>query len=393
MPRLTQQLIDSLRPDGRDRIVFDETVPGFGVRVFRSGRKSYMIQYRSQKRTRRFTLGNCAILTPLQARKKAQSLLAAVLDGEDPAQERLEGFAAPTVADLVERFLRDHSAKKKTGSEDRRNLEKDILPVLGRHLVTAVTCRDIDKLHAAIGERAPIQANRIIAAVSTMFRMAERWGMRPEGTNPCRHVKRFRENRRERYLSERELARLGMAIRAVETEGRTGAGVFAAIRLLILTGARLGEIRQLRWDEIDLEAAVLRLHDSKTGAKVIRLGAAALEILTRIERKHDLWVFPGASGTKPLEIRSAWPRIRTRAGLEDVRLHDLRHTYASVGANGGASLIVIGSLLGHSRAETTRRYAHLSDDPVREASERIDATIAAALDGKPPAEVVPLRRA
>ncbi len=393
MPRLTQKLIESLRPEGQDRIIFDETVPGFGVRVFRSGHKSYLIQYRSQKRTRRFTLGNCNVLTPLQARKRAQALLAGVRDGEDPAQARLEGLAAPTVADLAERFLRDHSAKKKTGAEDRRNLEKDILPVLGRRLVEAVTCQDIDKLHAAIGERAPITANRVMAAASTMFGLAERWGMRPEGTNPCRHVKRFRENHRERYLSEVELARLGTAIRAIETEGGAGAGVLAAIRLLILTGARSGEIKNLRWDEVDFEGAALRLHDSKTGAKTIRLGAAALQILAGIERKHPVWVFPRASGTKPIELRRTWERIRALAGLADVRLHDLRHTYASTGVNGGASLPVIGALLGHTRSETTRRYAHLSDDPIREASERIDSKIAAALDGKPLAEVVSLRGA
>jgi integrase len=265
----------------------------------------------------------------------------------------------------VERFLRDHCSKKKTGNEDRRNLEKDILPVLGRHLVKSVTCGDMAKLHAAIGERAPIQANRVMAAASTMFQCAERWGMRSEGTNPCRHVKRFRENRRERYLSPAELAQLGAAIAAIETEGGTGAGAIAAIRLLILTGARKGEIRGLRWDEIDFEAGLLRLRDSKTGPKMIRLGAAAMEILAGIERTHAVWVFPGASGKKPIEPWSAWRRIRARAGLEDVRLHDLPHTYASTGVSGGASLPVIGALLGHTRAQTTHRYAHLSDDPIR----------------------------
>ncbi len=169
MPKLTQRLIDSLRPESRDRIVFDETVPGFGVRVFRSGRKSYLIQYRSKKRTRRYTLGNCNVLTPLQARKRAKSLLADVCDDKDPAQARLEGFAAPTVADLVERFLRDHSAKKKSGAEDRRVLSKYILPVLGRHLVKAVTTHDIDRLHAEIGGHAPIQANRVVSTASTLW--------------------------------------------------------------------------------------------------------------------------------------------------------------------------------------------------------------------------------
>ncbi len=393
MPRLTQKLIDSLRPDGRDRIVFDEIVTGFGVRVCRSGHKSYMIQYRSQKRSRRFTLGNCNILTLLQARKRAQSLLAGVCEGKDPAQERLEGFAAPTVADLVERFLRDHSSKKKTYAEDRRNLEKDILPALGRHLAEAVTCGDMAKLHTAIGERGPIMANRVIAVASTMFQCAERWGMRPEGTNPCRHIKRFRENPRERYLSEVELTRLGTAIRTIETEGGARAGVLAALRLLILTGARSGEIKNLRWDEVDLQAGVLRLNDSKTGAKTIRLGAAAVEILTGIKREHPEWVFPGKSGKRPIDPKSAWRRVRARAGLTDVHLHDLRHTFASTGVNGGASLPVIGALLGHNRAETTRRYAHLSDDPLREAAARIDSRLSSLLDGKPLAEVVSLRGA
>ena len=175
MPRLTQGRIDSLRAEERDRIVFEETLPGFGVRVFASGRKSYVIQYRSQKRTRRYTLGDCALFTPAQARKKAARLLAGVRDGEDPAETRLEALAAPSVADLAKRFLRDHSAKKKTAAEDRRILGKHVLPVLGRHLVQAVTPRDIDQLHAAIGVRTPIQANRVLAAVNTMFKLAERW--------------------------------------------------------------------------------------------------------------------------------------------------------------------------------------------------------------------------
>jgi integrase len=224
-----------------------------------------------------------------------------------------------------------------------------------------------------------------------MFGLAERWGMRPEGTNPCRHVKRFRENRRERFLSEVELARLGTAI--AEVAVRAGAGVIAALRLLILTGARKGEIQNLCWDEVDLQAGTLRLKDSKTGAKTIQLGAAALEILARRERKRTVWVFPGRSGAKPIELSGAWQQIRARAGLADVHLHDLRHTYASTGVNAGMSLPVIGALLGHTRSETTRRYAHLSNDPIREAAERIGSKIAAALDGKPLAEVVSLRGA
>jgi integrase len=216
--------------------------------------------------------------------------------------------------------------------------------------------------------------------------------MRPEGTNPCRRVKRFREIPRERYLSEAELARLGTAMREIETEGRTRSGALAAIRLLILTGARRGEIKNLRWNEVDLEAGLLQLGDSKTGAKVIQLPAAALQILAGIERGGAVWVFPGKSGARPIELDTSWKRVREQAGLEDVRLHDLRHTYASTGVNGGASLPMIGALLGHTRVETTRRYAHLSNDPLRKASEQIGSKLAAALDGRPLAEVVPIER-
>ena len=233
--RLTQRLVDSLRPEKLDRIVFDKTIPGFGVRVFRSGRKSFLIQYRVQKKTRRFTLGNCNLLTPYEARNKAAKLLAGVRDGKDPAQTRLEALKAPTVADLAERYLCEYAAEKKSFTEMRRNLTRYVLPVLGRHRVHAVTKGDIDRLHAEIGRRAPVQANRVLAVLSSMFGCAERWGMRPEGTNPCRGRKRFREVPRDRYLSESELVRVGSVIREVEGEGRHGPGMIAAIRLLFFT--------------------------------------------------------------------------------------------------------------------------------------------------------------
>jgi integrase len=273
-------------------------------------------------------------------------------------------------------------------------LDQEILPVLGRYLVKSVTYRDIDKLHAKIGERAPIQANRVVGAVSTMFGFAERWEMRPEGSNPCSKVKRFRENSRERYLSEREQARLGMVMREFEADGWTGWKMVVPLRILILTGMRSGEVRKLRWNECDFDAGLLRLKDSKSGPKTIQVSPIVMDLIAGIERRGD-FVFPVADQSRPMAPSTThrwWSLIRAKAGLEDVRIHDLRHTFASAGVNSGLSLPIIGKLLGHSRLITTERYAHLSADPIRAGADRIAQKLSAALDGKPPAEVVPIER-
>ena len=275
-------------------------------------------------------------------------------------------------------------------------LNQNVRTALGRHLVHAITAGDIDRLHAEIGRRgARIQANRVLAVTKTMFNQAERCGMRPAGSNPCRGVKRFPENRRERVLSSAEVVRVGQAIREVKAERRHDPAILVALQVLVLTGARRGEIVGLRWNEVDFEGRVLRLGDSKTGPKTITLGPEAAKLLAGLNRHSDTWVFPGA-GTRPITCNTVWrvwKKIRDRAGIQDVHLHDLRHTFASVGVNGGTSLLVIGALLGHARPETTRRYAHLSDDPVREANEQIESKLFADLNGDPPAQVLPLRGA
>jgi integrase len=266
-----------------------------------------------------------------------------------------------------------------------------VLPKLGRRHVADVTRADLSSLHHAMCAT-PGAANRVLALVSKMFGLAERWGLRPDGSNPARHVERFPERKMERFLSAQELARLGDALAEMEQAGTEPLEVIAAVRLLILTGARRGEILGLEWEHVDFDAACLRLLDSKEGgAKVIPLGAHALDVLAQLPRRSR-WVLPTAAAVGPVSLSKPWDRIRKRAGLEDVRLHDLRHSFASVGVAGGDSLFIVGSILGHKRASTTERYAHLSDDPRRAATERIGARIAAAMDGKPDAEVVPLRR-
>ena len=261
--------------------------------------------------------------------------------------------------------------------------------------MAALARRDIAGLHHRM-RPTPGAANRVLALLSKMFNLAEQWGLRPDGSNPCRHVERYRERRMERFLSAEELARLGTVLAEAERTATLPASVIAALRLLIFTGARLGEVLGLRWEHVDFERACLRLPESKTGAKTIYLSPPALEVLQTLRHGSDSpWVLPGRVPGKPLiELRKAWYRIRAKAGLDDVRLHDLRHSFASVGAAAGQSLPVIGALLGHTQAATTQRYAHLAADPLREASNLIGARIAGAMRGEAPGpagEVVPLR--
>ena len=270
-----------------------------------------------------------------------------------------------------------------------------ILPRLGRRKVAAVTRADVAELHHELRET-PYLANRVVALLSKMFHLAERWGIRPDWSNPCRHVERFREAKRRRFLSSSELARLGRVLSRIE---RLPAGhenaepwpAIAAIRLLLFTGCRREEILRLRWDQVDLEGARLELRETKTEPRTVPLAAPALEVLKgilsrRAERELDEnpFVLAGRYRGHFVGLSKIWTRIRAGAEIEDLRLHDLRHSYASIAASAGTSLVVIGALLGHTQAATTQRYAHLSDDAHREANDQINREIAAALSAKPP---------
>jgi integrase len=248
--------------------------------------------------------------------------------------------------------------------------------------VVAVTRADIASLHHAM-RATPGAANRVLSLLSKMFTLAEQWGLRPEGSNPVRHIQRYRERRFDRFLSAEELARLGEVLAEAERTQREYASVIAAIRLLIFTGARLSEILELRWQQVDFNHACLRLPDSKSGAKLVHLSPPALEVLYGIEcHESNPYVIVGREPCSHLvNLRKPWSRIRARAGLPDVRIHDLRHSFASVGAALGLSLPIIGKMLGHNHASTTQRYAHLAADPVKDAVDKIGATIAVALRG------------
>ena len=384
MPKITKRLVEAAEPRDKDYIICDDDLAGFAVRILPSGRRSYIAQYRIGNRYRRMSLGAHGVLTPEKARRMAFKALAAVKDGEDPAGERSRARKACTVKELAKRFDEEHIAvrlKPGTAREYRRNLCRFILPALGRLKVAEVTRADIAKFHHDL-RHIPYQANRNLEVISKMFVLAEMWGMRPDGSNPRLHIKKYPEEKRERYLSQEELTSLGSVLSEAEQIGVEDIYAISAIRLLIFTGCRLNEIMTLKWGEVDLENSCLRLSDSKTGARVVHLGSPALDLLANLKRQpNNPWVICGKiPGTYRKEIQKFWQRIRNRAGIDDVRIHDLRHSFASNAVAQGMSLPMIGKLLGHTQVQTTARYAHLAADPVKAAADAISSNIAEHLN-------------
>jgi integrase len=369
-----------VRALGAGEIVWDSGLPGFAARRQRSDAVSYVLKYRTSAGQQRWhTIGrHGAPWTPETARAEALRVLGEVAKGADPAGAKAAAKAAPTVAELAARFLAEHvEAKRKprTAREYRRLFEKVILPALGQKRVGDATRQDIARLHHS--KRAtPTEANRTLALLSVLFTFAERQGERPDGSNPCRHVERFPQRRRERFLSADELARLGDTLSAY----RGSPYHPATIKLLVFTGARLGEVLGLRWDWIDFDRGEARLPDSKTGAKTIHLPPPALEVFAGLPRIEGNPYVLGARRSTTF-IEKPWRAIREAAGLADVRLHDLRHAFASVAASSGMGLPIIGKMLGHTQAQTTQRYAHLESDPVKAAATTVAGKIATAMMG------------
>ncbi|MCB2191376.1 MAG: site-specific integrase [Deltaproteobacteria bacterium] len=395
MANINKRLVDSLKPDPEGDIwAWDDKLKGFGVRVKPSGHKSYMVQYRSQGRTRRVTIGAHGKLTAEQARKQARILLAEVDKGGNPAEDRSMQRKAVTVKELADRYLREHAGiKKKPASafRDQRLIERFILPELGSTRVEALTRVDVARLHNRIGRDTPIQANRTLAVLSKMMTLAISWGL-GSGDNPCKYIQRFKENKRERYLSAEELATLGKVLSEVERKSRISPYAVAAIRFLLLSGARVGEVLGMRWEWVDFERSCVFLPDSKTGKKVIPLGGSALELLEGLPKMAgNPYVFPGKAFGSPIyELSGTWERIRKVAGLDGVRIHDLRHSWASQAAAAGLSLPFIGAILGHTEPTTTARYSHLANDPLKAAADMVAEKITEAMSKQPVQKVVKL---
>ena len=401
MPKLTKSVVDAIKtPERGEKKVWDEgkgAVTGFGVRVRSGGKRTWIVQYRTRTgRTRRLTVGQVGRMTPQEARIEARQLLASVDRGEDPTADRKRARKAPSVRDLVERWRGEYAPRLKPSTLCRYEslLERVILPAIGTLKVDGVERTDVAALHNASRTK-PVDANRALALVSKLFNLAEAWGLRPDHTNPARHVERFPEKPRERYLSGAELARLGDALREAEAERSEHPSFILGIRLLILTGCRRSEIFRLTWDEVDLRIGRLALSDSKTGAKLVPLGPPAIQLLDNAPAQAgNPYVCWGGTDEGPfIGIDKAWRRLRKAAQLTDLRIHDLRHSFASVAVASGETLVILGRVLGHRQTATTDRYAHLSDDPLRAAAARISQTVASFLDGKDEGKVVDLDQA
>jgi integrase len=392
--KITKRSVDAAASSDADRFLWDIETKGFGLKVTPAGNKVYVLQYRVGGRgtpTKRVTLGSHGDLTPDQARGEAKRLAAVVAVGGDPATARAAEKRAPTVADLAARFLSEHvhtKTKPRTAGEYERLITKTILPTLGRRRVRDVARVDISRLQHLLRDT-PYGANRVVAVVSKMFALAEKWGERPDGSNPCRHVEKYRERKRERMLSAAEFNRLGDALASSDRSPF----VVGAIKLLIFTGARMSEVLGLRWEWIDFERGEARLPDSKTGAKTLHLPPPALAVLAALPRVegNPHVVVGNVAGAPLVNLEKAWRAIRKAASLSDLRLHDLRHAFAAVAASSGMGLPIIGKMLGHTQAATTHRYAHIASDPVKAAAAsvagKIDAAMKSSAQG---AKIVPL---
>ena len=372
--------------------MWDRDVKGFGARR-QKGRPFFFFSYRTNGRRRWITLGeHGGQLTIDAARREAEILRGAIADGKDPAAVRDATKQAGTLAELAQRYIEDFARmrnKASTIAEYERLIRLHIVPGLGALGVNDVTKADVARWHSAFKNNR-VAGNRSLALLKAVFNQAEKWGIRTLA-NPARSIDMFPEKSRERLLSADELARLGESLNAAERNRSEHQSVTCCIRLLVLTGARLSEILKLKWDHVDLERGVLRLPDSKTGAKTIPLGAPAMSVLAEIPRNSSsVFVCPGERpGTHFVGIQKPWRRIRTAANLPDLRIHDLRHAFASVAAMAGDSLLLIGKILGHRQTRTTERYAHLQDDPVRAVADKTARRIAEAMGGnKRAAEVI-----
>ena len=385
MPKLKRRTISNRTVKSltarKDTVFWDRDLPGFGVRIYPTGSKYYVVQARGPRGAQRLTVGRHGVIDAACARRRAALAIARIKAGENPRPqtEAARTASGPTVAELARRYLEEHVAvrcKPGTARTFRTVIDVHIVPSLGRRRIGAVTVSDVTHLHHRL-RATPTQANLTVDTLSRIYRMAEARGQAAEGQNPCRAVVRYRKRRRERFLTDVEFERLGRALQTVPDEGGASAESVAAIRLLMLTGCRCNEILSLNWTDVDLQARELKLRDAKTGARIVPLSPSAVDLLAQLGRASDSeWVIPGPDPDKHMKkLDNAWRTIRSRAGLEDVRLHDLRHSFASRALALGESLPMIGKLLGHRRVESTARYAHLARDSVHAAAARIARSI------------------
>jgi integrase len=391
--KLTQASVENLIPDGRDRIMFDRGLPGFAIRITPIGTKLFLMQARIGGRKQRVTIGRYPDLTVVQARELALQALADMRRGINP---RTRTTTEMTIAQLADKWMSNYvrpKLKARTVYDYERLLSQHVLPTLGQLSVASITRDDIVRLHVAMA-RIPRRANYTISTVRALINFGIDLGLRPPASNPARRIKMYRERLHERFLSEDEVGKAAEGIEQAERAGKIGPHGAAGLRLALFTGARSGEITAIEWSHIDWQRRLIRLPDSKTNEpRTIHLSEAALEVLKTVPR-IGRFVIAGAKPNEPYKnLKRAWIVAREYAGLQDCRLHDLRHSFASLAAGRGVSLQVIGKLLGHRVPQTTARYAHLARDAVAAVNDELGAAMQAAIARKQPpaAKVVKLK--
>lgn len=412
--KFTEAALVKLPARERRYVVFDPTLPAFGLRIEPSGVRTFQLSFRVGGRQRMATLGRLGVVTLDKARREARRMLGVVAERRDPLAEHDAARRSMTVREAAAQWMREHVAARRkpaTVRQYQHALDGYVLPALAAVPVRQLDTPDVVKLHANLSAT-PYQANRVVAALSALCSWCERRDLRPKRSNPCLGIERYPEAGHRRYLTTEEYARLGQALRDAARDETVAPGALMAIRLMLLTGCRPAEILTLQWSFVDLKGAALHLPDSKTGRKTVYLPREAVTLLRSWHRFASSYVFPGQrrkraqspNGATPgtdrhvfpgtgnkvrgehlVNVNKPWRMLRAAAGLEDVRLYDAcRHSFASVGISAhGQSLSVVGGLLGHEQAATTERYAHLHAETAKEAAGRIGRTIAGAMRRKP----------
>ena len=383
---LTERRIRDAKPGPKPTVIWDSNVAGLGCKVFPSGHKAFVLSYRTGGRKRLATLARCSEMSLRAARERAGSELVRIRDGEtDPLERRREAREAPTVAEGVQRFFEEHCPRRiadrrlsaRTVTDYRKQANLTILPALGKRKIADVTRADIEK---AIAPRAPVQRNRTLALISRMFNLFEDWEWRAQNTNPAKRIEKAREEPRDRVLEPSELATLARALTGIEDKYPAP---IAAIRVAAVTGLRIGEVRTIRWEHVSFETGRLTMPQTKTGRRTHDLPAAALEILAALPRLNA-WAFT-IGRDAPITYRychTVFAEAARAAGLDDVRLHDLRRTVMTNAAAAGVGTHVLRDLLGHKTAAMADRYIRAVGNPVRDAREQVGAAMAAIMDGK-----------
>jgi len=371
--KITSRSVNAFKGEaGKDLYLWDTEVKGFGLRVQPSGRRSYIYKFRTPDgRRRNRKIGAPETLSAEAARKIVQSMVANVALGKTIVEDRPKKKAI-TMRKLCDMYLEDYARlhkKPRSVEDDSRYIEKEIKPLLGAKNLCEIRSKDIVRIHSSMSAK-PVKANRLLALLSKMFNLAEEWELREANTNPTQHIRKYKETPRERYLTQDEIVSLEQTLSKAEKEHLVSHSVIHAIRVLLMTGARLQEVLTMKWEYVDIENGKINLPDSKSGKKTIWLSDKARDYIDAIPHKRgNPYIFVGQRSGSPLvNLQKPWRKLRALAGIDDVRIHDLRHTYASLAVSQNLSLPIVGKLLGHKSIKSTERYAHLYDDVMRDAA-------------------------